>query len=77
MSEFKSQCGCEIHVIQWSSKRKIASVKYCQRHKAGDTGIALAKSVLRYFEEDELSNSEALKLESQITFVARELATIP
>lgn len=34
MSEFKSQCGCTIHVAQWTSKRKIASVKYCETHKA-------------------------------------------
>lgn len=34
MSDFKSQCGCEIHVTQWSSKRKIASVKNCPLHKS-------------------------------------------
>lgn len=34
MSDFKAQCGCAIHVVQWTSKRKIASVKYCETHKA-------------------------------------------
>lgn len=36
MSEFRSQCGCEIHVAQWTSKRKIASVQQCPMHKSAE-----------------------------------------
>ena len=46
MKQFKSQCGCEIHVIQWTSKRQIASVKQCSLHKAAPKLLKAAKSLL-------------------------------
>lgn len=42
MSEFKAQCGCAIHVVQWTSKRKFASVKYCPTHKGLNTELLQA-----------------------------------
>jgi hypothetical protein len=41
MSEFRSGCGCQIHVAQWTTKRKIASVKYCNVHSGKATEAAV------------------------------------
>lgn len=43
MSEFRAQCGCLIHVSQWTSRRKIASVKYCITHGGQSDRAALQK----------------------------------
>lgn len=32
MAEYVSACGCKVHVAQWTSKRRIVSIKYCLRH---------------------------------------------
>jgi hypothetical protein len=50
MSEYKSQCGCEIHVAQWTTKRKIVSVKYCSLHKSAGLllqSLKYARSFIR------------------------------
>lgn len=31
--EYKSACGCKIHVAQWTSKRKIVTQESCSVHK--------------------------------------------
>lgn len=33
MKTFKSTCGCEIHVIKWSSKANSVTVQMCPVHK--------------------------------------------
>lgn len=32
--EYKAPCGCKIHVIQWTAKRKVVTQKSCSLHKA-------------------------------------------
>jgi hypothetical protein len=32
--DYKAPCGCEIHVIRWSSSRNVVSQKSCALHKA-------------------------------------------
>jgi len=44
MSTYRSTCGCEIHVAQWTSKRKIASLKNCAVHKAAPELLAACKA---------------------------------
>ena len=46
MSEFEAPCGCEIHVAQWTSKRKIASVKNCPLHKSASELLKACKAAL-------------------------------
>ena len=46
MSEYKSQCGCKIHVAQWTSKRKLVSVKQCPLHKAAPALLEACKAAL-------------------------------
>lgn len=31
--EYKSSCGCRIHVIQWTSKHKVVTQESCPLHK--------------------------------------------
>ena len=31
--DYKADCGCVIHFIQWTSKRKVATQKSCPLHK--------------------------------------------
>lgn len=45
MSDFKAHCGCTIHVVQWTSKRKIASVKHCSLHGAAKELLEVAKNL--------------------------------
>jgi hypothetical protein len=52
MSEFKAPCGCQIHVAQWTSKRKVASVKYCSLHGASKDLLDMLKEVVPYLDED-------------------------
>ncbi len=44
--EYVSKCGCKIHVIQWSTKRKIVSQETCPLHKSAPDGLALAEMVI-------------------------------
>lgn len=38
--EYKSACGCKIHVAQWTSKRKIVTQESCLLHKAAAETLA-------------------------------------
>lgn len=44
--EYVSDCGCVIHVIQWSAKRKVITRKSCPLHKAAEELLQFAKNVL-------------------------------
>lgn len=43
--EYKSQCGCVIHVAQWTSKRKIVTQKSCSLHLAAADLLEACKSI--------------------------------
>lgn len=49
MSEYKSGCGCVIHVIQWSSKRKVVTVKNCPLHKHASDLLAALKEMAEFY----------------------------
>lgn len=51
MSEYKSQCGCNIHVAQWTAKRKLVSVKQCPLHKAAPALLEACKAAYSHIEE--------------------------
>lgn len=42
--EYKSPCGCTIHVAQWTAKRKIVSQMRCTFHKQAE---AVARELLK------------------------------
>jgi hypothetical protein len=42
--EYTADCGCKIHVIQWTSKRKVVTQESCPLHKH-------AKEVLEVLKE--------------------------
>jgi len=44
--EYKSDCGCKIHVIKWSTKTKMVSVKHCPMHKAAPDLLEACKQSL-------------------------------
>jgi hypothetical protein len=45
--EYKSACGCKIHVIQWSAKRKVVTQESCSLHKAASVLLAAAKKAVQ------------------------------
>lgn len=53
MSEYKSSCGCKIHVAQWTSKRKLVSVKQCSLHRAAPALLSACKLALGAFERND------------------------
>ena len=38
--EYKSACGCKIHVAQWTAKRKVVTQESCPLHKAAPDLLA-------------------------------------
>lgn len=47
--DFTAACGCEIHLIKWSSKRDICSVKNCPLHKAAPKLLAALKEIAEWY----------------------------
>ena len=45
-NDFRSPCGCVIHIIKWSAKTHMASVKSCPLHKAAKDLLKVAEIVL-------------------------------
>lgn len=45
--EYKSPCGCTIHVAQWTSNRKVVSVKNCPMHKHAEDMVKLIRKTFR------------------------------
>jgi hypothetical protein len=59
--EYKATCGCEIHVAQWTSKRKVVTQKSCPLHLAAPDLLAACKLVLPEIEQNwRTSDSEEL-----------------
>ena len=48
--EYKAPCGCKIHVIQWTAKRKVVTQESCSLHKAAPKLLAAANEVLNDIE---------------------------
>lgn len=46
MSEYKSSCGCAIHVAQWTAKRKVVTQKSCPLHKNAPELLSALKALL-------------------------------
>jgi len=44
---YKATCGCEIHVAQWTSKRKLVSQKSCPLHKSAKDLLEACKLAAR------------------------------
>jgi hypothetical protein len=44
--EYKAACGCEIHVTQWTAKRKVVSQKSCALHEAAPELLKALKALL-------------------------------
>ena len=43
MKTFKTSCGCEIHVIKWSTKANSVTMQSCSLHKAASNLLTAAK----------------------------------
>lgn len=52
MKTFKSKCGCEIHVIKWSSKANSVTVQSCPVHKNAVALLAAVKPIIYGFTPD-------------------------
>jgi hypothetical protein len=48
---FKAGCGCEAHLINWSSKIKVLTIKHCRLHKATPALLAAAKDAEAHIAE--------------------------
>lgn len=44
---YKSPCGCEIHVIKWTARSKSVSVKSCPMHKNAGAAIELIRKTFK------------------------------
>lgn len=44
-TEFTADCGCVAHLIKWSSKRNLFSMKNCPLHKAAPELLASLRAV--------------------------------
>jgi hypothetical protein len=44
--EYKAQCGCKIHVAQWTAKRKVVTQESCPLHKAARELLRVLKVAL-------------------------------
>jgi hypothetical protein len=45
-NEYKAPCGCVIHVIQWYTKRKVVSTKWCALHSSAKDLLSACKTLL-------------------------------
>jgi HJR/Mrr/RecB family endonuclease len=43
--EYKSACGCKIHVAQWTAKRKVVTQESCPLHKAAPKMFAALQRI--------------------------------
>lgn len=43
--EYKSACGCKIHVAQWTAKRKVVTQESCPLHKAAPELLEALKTI--------------------------------
>lgn len=44
--EYKTACGCKIHVTQWTSKQKLVSQESCPLHKNAAVLLAALKALM-------------------------------
>jgi len=44
--EYMSTCGCKIHVIQWTSRRKVVTQQSCPLHKNAQELLESLKGLL-------------------------------
>jgi len=49
MKTFKSNCGCEIHVIKWSSKANSVTTKLCPLHKSAAKLLEALKRMAEWY----------------------------
>ena len=49
--EYKAPCGCKIHVIQWTAKRKVVTQESCPLHKAASELLAALKDMFKAADE--------------------------
>ena len=45
-NQYKAPCGCVIHLIQWSTKRKLVSTKWCTLHGSAKDLLSACKELL-------------------------------
>lgn len=57
MKTFKSNCGCEIHVIKWSVKANSVTTQMCPLHKAAPKLLEELRNALRIFTRDNVNAS--------------------
>jgi hypothetical protein len=50
MKTFKTNCGCEIHVIKWSAKANSVTVKNCPLHKSASELLDKCKQLVYQLE---------------------------
>lgn len=64
--DFKAPCGCEIHIIKWSSQRDIASVKSCPLHKAAPELLAALESIVNCPDYNDIHTHQLLDAKAAI-----------
>lgn len=55
--EYKAPCGCKIHVIQWTAKRKVVTQESCSLHKAALELLKAAKLAALHFRRSWVSGN--------------------
>jgi hypothetical protein len=48
--EYKSACGCKIHVAQWTAKRKIVTQESCPMHKSAPDMFGRLNTIVNIIE---------------------------
>lgn len=51
--DYKSDCGCVIHLIKWTAKANVLTVKHCPLHKAAPLLYAACKLAMEDWDMQE------------------------
>lgn len=54
--EYKSPCGCTIHVAQWTAKRKLVSQTRCTFHKQAEAVAGEIKEIMETYHAQKQSS---------------------
>lgn len=64
--EYKSTCGCKIHVAQWTAKRKVVSQESCAVHKNAIELLRAAEAILPDLWEENLEREQETDYERRV-----------
>ena len=64
--EYRSSCGCKIHVAQWTAKRKIVSQESCAIHKNARELLRAAEAILPFLWEENFEREQETDYERSV-----------